>query len=147
MANITYTISSTTDGMPNWSGTIYGVDTTQTPANSIPSSVDGVVDGLTITFTPHIVNGYKVYPSTTDTNHYVTFRSQDISTQYPNSGYSLDIWSAALYNAINGGSTWQGLINGGPYNLNTTKYTLLYDYTPGSPLAQMWSRGGTILFV
>ena len=26
MANITYTISSTTDGMPNWSGTIYGVD-------------------------------------------------------------------------------------------------------------------------
>jgi hypothetical protein len=149
MPNVNYTIASD-GGNPllqgsGWTGTIDVPNLAVTPISAFPTSVSGVSGGLTITFTPHATNGFYVYPSN-DGNHYITFRSQDIATQYPNNGYSLDIWSAALYNDINGGKTWQGLIDDGPYNLNNTKYTLLYDYTPGNPTAQMWCRGGRITF-
>jgi hypothetical protein len=152
MANINYSI---TDEVGNpliegftWTGTIFGVDLAETPDNSFPTSVTGVRGDLTVTFTPHATNGYHVYPSITDENHYITFRSQNIGTQYPNSGYSLDIWSAAMYNDIVAGTpaTWQLLTENDPYNLNNTKYTLLYDYTPGAPTAAMWCRGGKINF-
>ena len=150
MSNINYSI---TDEVGNpllegftWTGTIYGVDLGQTPANSIPTSVTGIVGDLTVTFTPHAINGYYVYPSTTDSNHYITFRSQNIATQYPNSGYSLDIWSVGMYNDITAGSpaTWQLLTENDPYNLNNSKFTLLYDYN--APTAAMWCRGGKINF-
>jgi hypothetical protein len=153
MADINYSI---TDEIGNpllegftWTGTIYGVNLGQTPTNSIPTSITSTVGDLTITFTPDAINGYKVYPSITDSNHYITFRSQNIATQYPNSGYSLDIWSATMYSDISNPSspaTWQLLTENDPYNLNNFKYTLLYDYTPGSPSAAMWIRGGKINF-
>jgi hypothetical protein len=149
MALVNYTIS-TDPGNPivdgfAWSGTIDVSSLSNTPGSSIPTSVTGVSGDLTVTFTPDSTNGYYAYPSN-DGNHYITFRSQNIATQYPNNGKSLDIWSAVLYSDINGGKTWQGLIDDGPYNLNSVKYTLLYDYTPGNPSAQMWCRGGKITF-
>jgi hypothetical protein len=155
MPNVNYTIA-TNLGNPfvegtGWTGTIVVPSLSNTPGSpgNIPTSVTGVLGSLTVTFTPDATNGYYVYPSTTDSNHYVTFRSQNIATQYPNAGYSLDIWSATLYSDINGGKTWQGLITDSttsPYYLNNTKYTLLYDYTPGSPTAAMWCKGGAITF-
>jgi hypothetical protein len=152
MSDINYTITDEVgnpklDGF-TWTGTIFGVNLALTPENSIPSSITGTANGVTVTFTPNAVNGYKVYPSTTDANHYISFRSQNIATQYPNSGYSLDIWSAALYADIVAGSpaTWQLITENDPYNLNNNKYTLLYDYTPGNPTAAMWCRGGKINF-
>jgi hypothetical protein len=148
MANVNYTIA-TDVGNPllegsGWTGTIVVPSLSNIPGAAVPTSVNGVLGDLTVTFTPDATNGYYVYPSTTDSNHYVTFRSQNIATQYPNTGYSLDIWSATLYSDINGGKTWQGLIDDGPYNLNNTKYTLLYDYN--APTAAMWCRGGKITF-
>jgi hypothetical protein len=144
-------IESGQAGNDGWTGTIFGVDLAQTPANSVPSSITATFGGLTITFTPDATNGYKVYPSITDTNHYTTFRSQNIATQYPNSGYSLDIWSESLYNTIaNPGNpsspgSWQLITENDPYNLNNSKYSLLYDY--GSPTAARWCRGGKIAFL
>lgn len=152
MATINYTIE-TDVGNPlqegfAWTGTLEVSDLTFTPVNAQPTSVSGTVGGLTITFTPDSSNGYKVYSSTTDANHYITFRTQNISTQYPNTGYSLDIWPLdgvnSLYNDINGGKSWQGLIDDGPYYLSNSKYTLLYDYD--APTAAMWCRGGKITF-
>lgn len=154
MATINYTIE-TDGGNPliegfGWTGTLVVQDLLSAPVSSFPTSVTGTVGGLTITFTPHSTNGYYVYPSTTDANHYITFRSQNISTQYPSDGYSLDIWPLdgvnSLYNDIIAGKSWQGLIDDGPYTLSNVKYTLLYDYTPGNPTAQMWCRGGKITF-
>jgi hypothetical protein len=63
---------------------------------------------------------------------------------YPTSGYSIDIWSENLTNAIAGGATWQNLIDGGLYNLSTTKFSLVYDYSGLN--APYWSKGGTIDF-
>ena len=154
MATINYTISTDVRNEIQEAfrstGTIQVPNLASTPGSVVPSSVTGTVGDLTITFTPHGTNGYYVYPSTTDANHYITFRSQNIATQYPSSGYSLDIWPLdgvnSLYNDIIGGKSWQGLIDDGPYNLSNVKYTLLYDYTPGSPTAQMWVRGGKIQF-
>lgn len=152
MSDINYTI---TDDVGNpkldgylWSGTIFGVNLGSTPSSSIPTSVTGTIGDLTVTFTPDTVNGYKIYPSITDLNHYTTFRSQNISTQYPNSGHSLDIWSAALYTDIVAGTpaTWQLITENDPYNLNNFKYSLLYDYNPGRPTAAMWCKGGKINF-
>ena len=148
MSDINYSITDIVEGF-TWTGTIAGVDLGQTPANSIPTSITGTANGVTATFTPNAVNGYNIYPSN-DGNHYITFRSQNIATQYPNSGYSLDIWSAALYNDIVAGTpaTWQLITEnddiGAGYPLNTSKYTLLYDYE--SPNAVMWCRGGKINF-
>ena len=148
MANITYQI--TTD-IANpliegfvWSGVITGIDLGTSPLSSYPTSVSGVYGGLNISFNPHATNGFKIYASTQNTNHYTTFRSQNVETQYPNTGYSLDIWSAALYNDINNGKSWQALTEDGPYPLNTTKYSLLYNY--GGPNATMFIKGGKIAF-
>jgi len=147
MSDITYSITDIVEGF-TWTGTIAGVDLNATLAASIPSSISATANGVPATVAPNATNGYKIYPSN-DGNHYITFRSQNIATQYPNSGNSLDIWSAALYNDIvaGTGATWQliGESNvGAGYPLNTSKYTLLYDYE--SPNAVMWCRGGKINF-
>jgi len=74
-------------------------------------------------------------------HNYVTWRTQNIATQFPTTGQSIDIWSSTLYTAINGGAQWDELTS---YSLNATKHSLVYDYD--APYAPYYSRGGTIQF-
>ena len=108
MATVNYTIYSNA-GEGNiilegsaWTGSIYGVTSSQSIKTSVPTSVDGTAGSETVSFNVAASNGVKFYPSATDDNYYLTFRSQNIATQYPTTGFSLDIWSKQLYDYIDG---------------------------------------------
>lgn len=148
MANINYSITTDPSANPilegfTWTGTLSNITAASTVNSSKPTSVSGTANGETITFNVDATNGYNVYPSETGDN-YITFRSQNIASQYPTSGFSLDIWSLELYNQIVGGATWNDLQLNSPYNLNNGKYSLFYNYN--GPNASFWCRGGKISF-
>ena len=151
MATISYTINPSEGG--SWGGTFTVDSTTNKVKDSNPTQF--TINSPSLTFTPtSTYHQFAEYPSSDANSKYVTWRSVDISGQppgapnylnvYPTTGYSFDIWSGDLYDAIvtsGGGVTWDLL---GTYNLSTTKTTLIYDYA--SRTAIKWGRGGTITF-
>ena len=141
MATITYTITEAASGI-NWAGT-FEVTTTSNPVNTeIPTSVTAASNAYT--FTPDSSVGFKYYPDANLGHNYVTWRTYNGSSQYPDSGSSFDVWSSTLYTAIvTNNVTWAGLV-GNSYSLNTTKHTLIYNYD--APYAPYFCRGGTIAF-
>lgn len=77
---------------------------------------------------------------------YITWRTYLGSSQYPDSGYSFDIWSDDLYDDIISNATWDDLITTGTFNLNLQKNTLIYNYdVPGFPF-DFYGKGGIITF-
>ena len=74
---------------------------------------------------------------------YVTWRTYT-GGQYPNTGYSFDIWSSTLILNIVANATWTNLKTISTYNLNTNKNTLVYNYD--APDAPFYGSGGTITF-
>jgi hypothetical protein len=138
MATVNYTISTSVG--QTWSGTFEGV-TLGNPVNdpgNLPTTI--TADSGAISFSP---NNFQLYPADTNAN-YVTWRDQPAAGQYPTNGYSLDIWSDALYSNIDGSNTWADLIATGTYNLSPSKNTLIYNYD--TPYAPHWGSGGTITF-
>lgn len=138
MATVNYTISTSTG--QTWSGTFDGV-TLGNPVNdpgNLPTSI--TANSGAITFYP---DNFQLYPADPDAN-YVTWRTYNGASQYPDTGTSLDIWSDSLYSNIDGSNTWADLIATGTYNLSPSKNTLIYDYD--TPYAPYWGSGGTITF-
>lgn len=142
MATVTYTITNALNGYNTWSGTITVANLTDVVSSSLPSIVTA---GGTVTFTPY---SFQYYPDNDGNgNEYITWRNYSGSSQYPDSGYSLDIWSTSLYNAIVGGATWNTLIAAGGYTLTSNKYTLVYKYdSPQGPYAPYYGQNGIITF-
>lgn len=158
MALIYYNIDPSEGG--SWGGT-FTVDST---ANKVKDSngkpTEFTITSPSLTFTPaSTYHQFAGYTSSDANSKYVTWRSVDISGQpagapnylnvYPTTGYSFDIWSGDLYDAITSGegATWSFLENhpnGRTYDLSTTKTTLIYDYA--NRTAIKWGRGGTITF-
>lgn len=136
MAIVNYSISGATG--QNWTGIIDVSNTSNVVKTDTPTNI--TADSNAFTFVPATI---QLYPASNDDN-YVTWRTYNGPSQYPDSGYSFDVWSLDLYNAINGNSTWAQLISTGTYNLNTTKNTLMYDYNV--PYSPYYGRGGTITF-
>lgn len=141
MATINFAITGISEGSI-WSGRI----NTAGAGNAVVStdlsglSVD-LLSPLTNNFTVDSSNGFKLYSGSG--TKYVTWRSQNISTQFPTTGESIDIWSDTLYDAIFAGASWNTLI-GNSYNLLTNKWSLYYDYS--IPATFAYSRGGSITF-
>ena len=143
MATVTYTITNALNGYNTWSGTIEVGSLTDVVSSTIPSSV--TAGGGSVSFTP---NSFQYYPDASGNgNEYVTWRTYSGPSQYPDSGYSLDIWSTGVFNDINSGGTWNTLIAAGGYSLTGNKYTLLYKYdAPQGPYARYYGQGGVITF-
>ena len=141
MATITYTISSISSGV-TWSGTFEVTTTTNQVKTEIPTLV--TANSSAYTFVPDSSVGFKYYPDATLGHNYVTWRTYNGDSQYPDSGSSFDVWSSNLYTAIvTNNITWAGLV-GNSYSLNTTKHTLIYNY--GAPYAPYFCMGGNIAF-
>ena len=143
-------ITNVTEGLlATGSFTVASLSDLVTDVGALPSNITISSGGNTFSFTPAQFAIYPSYP-----NSYVTWRTQDIQTQYPNIGRSIDIWSESLYADIsNAYSTinWQtiitnsaGLNGGSGYSLNGGKFTLSYDYD--GPYAFTYSKGGYISF-
>lgn len=133
MAVINFQISSPTEGS-SWSGSITVANTTDIVGSTVPSSVEP--------------SGLDAFTPTQSLNFgpYFTWREQNDASQFPSpqSGMSLDVWSDDLMVDIGSNSTWGDLVLNGAYNLNTDKWTLIYDYT--GLYAPYVSKGGTITF-
>lgn len=134
MATVNYTIATST-GL-TWSGSFTVPNTSDVVTSSVPSNISAPG----VSFAP--AAAAQLYPSGNDS--YTTWRTYSGASQYPDSGYSLDIWSIDLYNDINSGGTWNTLISHGAYNLNSVKNTLIYYYN--GPTAPYWGSGGTVTF-
>jgi hypothetical protein len=170
MANVTFEITSVSgaeileggQGMSGgvflgWTGTLLNIDPDLPAISARPADIDVVVSGQTYTFSPDSTNGVKNWPAgetwydiALDDNpyyNYITYKSQNSSNQYPTSGKSFDIWSGGLWKEINfSGQSWRDIHVQDPFKLSTSKYTLVYDYTSGSPTAHCWVKGGQINF-
>lgn len=143
---INYTVSTFTRA--SWSGTFDVSD------SSLPVLTEVPVD---ITFEPGSfnfnLNSTELFLATinfsqyADSNvKYVTWRTYLGTSQYPDSGYSFDVWSDDLYDAIIGNATWDDLVSTGTFNLNSDKNTLIYNYdSPGLPF-DFYGKGGIITF-
>jgi hypothetical protein len=138
VAIVNYIISNAIT--PTWGGTIDVSSLDDIISSSLPTVITAG-SGL-ITFFP---SSFGYYPDTDGNgNEYVTWRTYSGSSQYPDSGYSFDIWSTTLFNAINFGATWNTLIATGSYSLNISKHTLIYNYD--APFAPFYGIAGTITF-
>lgn len=101
-----------------------------------------------------------VFPYRLYFDQYITYRSYSSSVQFPKddygnsiqTGHSLDIWSNLKsypnsYPRL-GYSGWGDLLfselDGEIYTLNSSKFTIVYDYE--TPDALFWSKGGVIQF-
>jgi hypothetical protein len=143
MAIANFSITGTTEGS-NWSGQIQGI----AGDNSVITKPNAIYLNDTIQFG---VSGFSNIPVNYNgggaNGSYFTIRQWPTSPsnpQYPYQGFSIDIWSEQLTDAIAGGATWDSLASGGPYNLSTAKFSLVYDYD--RTYAPFWSKGGTISF-
>ena len=89
-------------------------------------------------------NGFSfVTASFGDFGPYVTWRTYT-GGQYPDTGYSFDIWCSTLILNIRANATWTNLKTISTYNLATDKNTLVYNYD--APDAPFYGSGGTIKF-
>jgi len=137
MAIVNYTVTGTSKD--SWSGSITVASYSNQVTSDIPSFIT-IVSPLSFSFSPVQLQSY---PSPSDSAYYVTWRNNSFPTQYPNTGYSFDVWSKPLYDAIVGGATWSTLV-GSTYTLNSNKHTLIYNYD--APGAVVWGNGGSITF-
>ena len=136
MATVNYSVS-TASGL-SWTGTFEVTNFTDIVSSTVPSSF--TANAGEVTFTPAQVVTY----GSPSNDSYVTWRSVSIGGQYPTTGWSFDVWSLSLSNAINGGATWSNLQSTSTYNLNSNKNTLVYNYS--GPYAPFYGSGGTITF-
>ena len=141
MAEITVTmdIENPTEGVA-WSGTgvVEGND------NVRGDSVDIVWTFGSVTFTTK-----KQLQFSGTGLSYSTWRTQESTDQFPTpqTGFSIDVWSDLLYTELTaaGSQSWDTFASAGnSWNLNTDKYTLIYDYN--NLYAPYWSKGGTVTF-
>jgi hypothetical protein len=147
MATANFSITDTTEGS-NWSGQILGISgdnsviTRPTSGIYLNDAIQFGVSGFSnipVNYNGGVANG-----------SYFTIRQYQTSPsnpQYPYQGFSIDIWSEQLTDAIAaiaGGPKWDSLASGGPYNLSTAKFSLVYDHD--RTYAPFWSKGGTISF-
>ena len=135
MATVNYSISTSSGN--SWSGAFTVSSTASTVTSTIPTN-------LTAGAFSFVPLQFGKYPAV---NSYVTWRTPSIAGQYPGSGYSFDVWSSTLYTAINGGATWANLQSTGTYNLDSTKYTLIYNYDAPCTVQNYYGIGGTITFL
>jgi hypothetical protein len=153
MATATLTLA----GLPNegsgWTVTITDPDLLSTTAVNSDASYNGATVSVT---EPINLGVIFTMPADTQTEsfqtyggQYATWRSSTAITglsnsQYPTQGFSLDIWGGAstLITNINAGNTWAQLASGGPYNLSSDKYSLIYNYASSYP--PIFSKGGTL---
>ena len=144
MATVTYTISNAIGGYSTWSGTIVVSALSDAVLTNVPTSI--TASSGSIVFTP---SSFEHYPDTDGNgNEYITWRNYSGASQYPDSGYSLDIWSTQLFTDVDSGATWNTLIGAGGYALNSNKYTLIYKYdSPSGPYAPFYGLGGLITFL
>ncbi len=151
MATATLTLSGTpnaiTEGstwtltISNITGTDQVKDTTKY-TSSIVSATSPNLGNLFAIDTTSSVSNNKVNGYDGSGVQYVTFRSTIPVTQYPTTGFSLDLWSSSLYTAIiTNSNTWTDL-NGTTHNLSSDKYSLVYSYTSSYP--PIFSKGGTL---
>ena len=125
----------------SWSGSFTVTNRFNSVLTELPSKVKFNPGPGSFEFDPLNFSSYS------DPNvKYVTWRTYTGSSQYPDSGYSFDVWSDELYDAIIGNASWDDLITTGTFNLNTEKNTLIYDYdTSGFPF-DFYGKGGIITF-
>ena len=123
----------------SWSGGFDVTNPTSSVLTELPTNI--TFESESFDFEPFNFSSYS------DSNvKYVTWRTYTGSSQYPDSGYSFDVWSDELYNAIIGDASWNDLVSTGTFNLNTEKNTLIYDYDiPGFPF-DFYGKGGIITF-
>ena len=137
---VTMTVANPTEGSA-WSGTgvVEGND------NVRGDSADIVWTFGSVTFTTK-----KQYQWSGTGLSYSTWRTQDnTNAQFPTNqtGISIDIWSDLLYTELTaaGSQSWDTFATAGTsWNLNSDKYTLIYDYD--NLYAPYWSKGGTVTF-
>lgn len=134
---INYTVSTSTRA--SWSGTFDVNNTTSSVLTEIP--IDITFEPGSFNFNPTNFSQYA------DSNvKYVTWRTYLGASQYPDSGYSFDVWSDDLYDAIISNATWDDLVSTGTFNLSLDKTTLIYDHSsPGFPF-DFYGKGGIITF-
>jgi hypothetical protein len=158
MATATLALANPSEGN-EWTVTISGTNLlTTSQVNSDASYSTGTV-GADVSVTAPINLGVIFsMPTTTQTEsfqtyggQYATWRSSTAITglsnsQYPTTGFSLDIWgnnagdNTDVIFRINQNVTWTTIA--GSYQLNSNKYSLIYSYT--SSHAPIFSKGGTL---
>ena len=160
MATATLALANPSEGN-EWTVTISGTNLlTTSQVNSYASYATGTV-GADVSVTAPINLGviFSMPISTTQTEsfqtyggQYATWRSSTAITgglsnsQYPTQGFSLDIWgnnagdNTDVIFRINQNVTWTTIA--GSYQLNSNKYSLIYNYASSYP--PIFSKGGTL---
>jgi len=139
-ATITLTLASPTEGSA-WEVEFTADDATA--INTITGfSISATTPSLPSLFTVSSVNGYDGSGV-----QYVTWRSTSPAGQHPSSGLSMDIWNQKFYqNIMDNNRTWTEMLtngdSGATYNLNSAKYSLIYNYS--ELYAPIYSKGGTL---
>jgi hypothetical protein len=139
-ATITLTLASPTEGSA-WEVEFTADDATA--INTITGfSISATTPSLPSLFTVSSVNGYDGSGV-----QYVTWRSTSPAGQHPSSGLSMDIWNQKFYqNIMDNNMTWTDMLtngdSGATYNLNSGKYSLIYNYS--QLYAPIYSKGGTL---
>jgi len=139
-ATITLTLASPTEGSA-WEVEFTADDATA--INTITGfSISATTPSLPSLFTVSSVNGYDGSGV-----QYVTWRSTSPAGQHPSSGLSMDIWNQKFYqNIMDNNRTWTDMLtngdSGATYNLNSAKYSLIYNYS--ELYAPIYSKGGTL---
>ena len=135
MADVNFSITNPLEGQ-EWNGVLI----LPGPTNVLiaQNGIDEIILNTPfVTFNPN-----SFYFSNTE---YLSWRTQPSNQKYPDSGYSIDIWSFDFWNdAVNNSFTWNQAAAHGPYDLFDNKWSLLYFYN--GPTAFGWSRGGQITF-
>lgn len=143
MSKVTLTITGSTEGS-DWTSEITGI----TGATQVKST--GQYDGtpkLNLT-SPNLGEVFSVSSFGNYSNpDYITWRSVAPQSEPPGygqylfTGFSMDVWSSALYTqVITNSSTWSGLV--GSYSLSSDKWSLVYQYDNAN--AKCFSKGGTL---
>jgi hypothetical protein len=129
MATVNYSVVPSSTGAP-WSGTF------------VVSSFSNIVKNDLPTVTAP--NGFSFSTASFgEFGPYVTWRTYT-GGQFPNAGYSFDIWSINLVLAIRSNATWTTLKTTSTYSLTSDKHVLIYNYDV--PTAPFFGLGGTITF-
>jgi hypothetical protein len=139
-ATITLTLATPTEGSA-WEVQFTADDATA--INTITGfSISATTPSLPSLFTVSSVNGYDGSGV-----QYVTWRSTSPAGQHPSSGLSMDIWNQKFYeNIMDFNRTWTDMLtngdSGATYNLNSAKYSLIYNYD--NTYSPLYSKGGTL---
>jgi hypothetical protein len=147
MATVTFAISSPSEGTA-WSFSLNNITNTNNLISnqSQYASVTGNYNGQSFTMVNNS-ESCKFYSP-----HYATWRFNDAVSnlqngQYPTQGFSFDIWGGSPRPGTAGNllgkfnSNWGSGVEGS-YDLDTNKWSMIYDYTNQYPLAL--SRGGIL---